>query len=143
VYDETQSSTGSISGTWRLALELGDRPASQQAHPYRWGLAESLAAGAEADVTVQLRLERSGQRTLWAAVIHEGTGATQDNVGATAITVTAPDAGPDGGSPDAGNSDGGTHPVTTASTGCTQAGPSPLWLVTAALLFLIRRRRTV
>ena len=139
IYDETQSSTGSIGGTWRLALDLADRPSAQQTHPFRWGLPSALAAGAETDVSVQVRLQRSGARTLWAAVIHEGVEVAQDNVGLTTVTVSgAPDAGsPDAGSPDGGSSDAGEGGgVVHSSRGCSSAGA--LTPLLSLLLLLLR-----
>lgn len=147
IYDEPQSSTGSIDGTWRLALDVADRPAAQQAHPWRWGLASSLAPGAEADVTVQVTLERSGNRSLWAAVIHEGVDVPQDSVGTTNVLVGSPpvivDAGSvppdDAGVPDVTDAGVDPPPPAAAAKGCSQAGNAS-WLA-ALFLLSIRRKR--
>ena len=148
VYDEPQSSTGSIAGTWRLALDVADRPAAQPAHPWRWGLAQTLAPGAEADVQVQVTLERSGTRTLWAAVVHEGVDVPQDGVGATNLAVGSPpvvvDAGTtpppdDAGVPD--KTDAGPQPPPAARVGgCAQPGAGT-WLCAFAFLLSYRRKR--
>ena len=152
IYDESQSSTGSIAGSWRIAVDDDARPSSQQAHPFRWGLQEPLGPGAEATVEAQVRLETPGSRALWAAVVHEGVDVPQDDVGRTQVEVLGPDAGaadagdpgagqPDAGPPEAGAPDAGTPPVVTAAAhGCAEAGGSALALVGLAALFLRSRR---
>ncbi len=158
IYDESQSSTGSVSGTWRIAVDDDARPASQQAHPFRWGLQEPLGPGAEATVQAQVRLETAGTRALWAAVVHEGVDVPQDDVARTRVEVlgadagsnadggdagsadagTAPDAGI-AGLPDAGAADGGAGPVEAAAQGCAAAGSS--WLALLGLFVSSRCRR--
>lgn len=157
IYDETQSATGSVAGSWRLAADIGDRPAGQEAHPFRWGIGKALAAGEETTITAQVRLDRTGARTIWAAVIHEGAAVVRDNVGTTRITVTSADGGAGGGSgsPDAGASDGGpladggaagapgdggVDPIGVERRGCAQAG-SAWFAVAGCAAALIRRRR--
>jgi spore germination protein YaaH len=139
VYDEPQSSTGSIAGTWRLALDVADRPAAQQAHPWRWGVGQSLAPGAETDVAVQVRLERNGTRTLWAAVVHEGVDVPQDGVAPTNVLVGAAPVVVDAGVPDR-NDAGDEPPAAVVASGCAQAGASP-WALLALLSLRIRRKR--
>ncbi len=130
VYDEPQSSTGSVEGTWRLALDVQDRPAAQPDHPWRWGLGQPLAAGADLTVQVQVRLEKTGSRTLWAAVVHEDAGVTQDHVGQATIAVAE---AVDAGTSDAGSQSTGTH--ASSGQGCAQTQSSPaLWAVALALL---------
>jgi spore germination protein YaaH len=156
VYDESQSSTGSIAGSWRIGVDEDARPSSQPAHPYRWGLQEPLGPGAEATLQAQVRLETAGPRALWAAVIHEGVDVPQDLVGRTQVEVlgggTSPDAGvadagstPDAGSTaDAGSStpDAGTGGVPAAAAhGCTAAGGTWLALLGLAALGLKSRHR--
>jgi len=144
VYDEAQSSTGSIAGSWRLALDVSDRPAAQPPHPWRWGLAQSLAPGAEADVQVQVQLDRSGTRTVFAAVVHEGVDVPQDDVAPAQIAVLAADAGapPDAGAESGGTPDGGPQPNQdpgpAPARGCSQSGAP--WFALAALLLCCRLR---
>jgi spore germination protein YaaH len=141
LFDETESSAAATDG-WRLALDVSDRPAAQPAHPWRWGLAQPLAPGAEADVQVQVQLDRTGSRTLFAAVIHEGVDVPQDDVAPTQIEVLAADAGaPDAGSespPDGGEPPPGGNPEPpAASRGCSHAGAGP---ALGLLMFLVLRR---
>lgn len=143
VYEETQSSTGSISGTWRLALDVADRPAAQQAHPWRWGLSQSLAPGAEADVQVQVQLENPGTRTVFAAVIHEGVGVAQDNVSPAQIVVPgapAADAGTPSPSPSPDGGSAPPPPVVTQARGCLHAGFGGWWAFAALAGLRVRSR---
>ncbi|HUJ26081.1 MAG TPA: glycosyl hydrolase family 18 protein [Myxococcales bacterium] len=137
VYEETQSSTGSIAGTWRLALDVADRPAAQQARPWRWGLPQSLAPGAEADVQVQVQLENSGTRTVFAAVIHEGVDVPQDNVFPTQVVIGSPDAG-GSAAPDAGS--GQPPPAVSQPRGCSHASFAAFWSLAALLGMRVRNR---
>ena len=133
-YDETQSATGSIAGSFRVALDVEDRPASQLDHPWRWGLPAPLAPGASAVIEAPVRLERAGTRTLFAAVIQEGAGVVQDGFAPTAILVAG---AADGGAADAGgvgqpNPDGGTGTGVASSGGCASGDAG--WIGLAALL---------
>jgi hypothetical protein len=125
VYDEAQSPSGSIPGTWRIALASTDRPG----HPWRWGIGQPLAPGAELDVSVPLRLQTSGTRTLWAAVIHEGVEIGQDEVGRTQITVSG-STGADGGQ---------TDTTVKAAHGCAETGGTPAWCLLVSALAAARR----
>ena len=143
LYDETQGAASGAQDTWRVAVDAADRLSTLPAHPWRWGLAAPLAPGAEADLAVQVTLERTGTRTLWAAVVHEGVDVPQDDLGQTDLFVTppgTPDAG--AGSPDAGPqaSDGGLGPPAAQVRGCAQAGSGPWLAIVAALALAIRRR---
>ena len=141
VYDEAQSSTGSVAGTWRLALDVADRPAAQQAHPWRWGLAQSLAPGAEADVQVQVNLTTPGTRTVFAAVVHEGVDVPQDDVAPTQVVVPGAPAA-DAGTPPA--ADAGTAPPEPPPAmqprGCSHASFAGFWMLAALLALRVRNR---
>ncbi len=147
VYDETQAAASAAPGSFRVAVDAADRAPALPAHPWRWGLAAPLAPGAEVDLAVQLKLERTGTRTLWAAVVHEGVDVPQDYVGQTDLAV-APPASPDAGSPGGGASDAGLSgsdgghqdPPAGQVRGCAQAGGGP-WLSIVAALALVARRR--
>ena len=144
VYDETQGSPAAAQGSWRVAVDAADRPMTLPAEPWRWGLAAPLAPGGEVDLAVQVKLERTGTRTLWAAVVHEGVDVPQNYLGQTDLLVAAPpapDAGPaDGGASDAGAPDGGAGPPAAQVRGCAQAGSGP-WLAIVGALALAARRR--
>ena len=119
VYDESQQATGPVAGSLRLAVDAADRPAAMLDHPWRWGLDAPLNPGASTTVSGKITLRTPGARTFWGAVVVEGTGPLQDDVGSTQIVVVGPDggtgadagSGADGGaSSDAGSgSDAGHH----------------------------------
>ncbi|MBS2023633.1 MAG: hypothetical protein JST92_14615 [Deltaproteobacteria bacterium] len=148
LYDESQSATGAINGTFRVALDADGRDANLPALPWRWGLDAPLAAGAEVTLTARVRLNHAGLRNLWAAVVEEGTGTLQDNVSVTPIQVDGPDAGTstDGGT--ASNGDGGRDPgppdgtttVAAQSSGCSSAAPGALALLVLILFALSRQK---
>ena len=128
VYDEGQGAPGAAQGSWRVAIDAADRPSTLPAHPWRWGLDGPLAPGAEADLSVQITLDRTGTRTLWAAVVHEGVEVPQDGLGRTDLNVAPPLA-----------ADGGLEPAGAPARGCTSAGGGP-WGALAAVLHLSWRR---
>jgi hypothetical protein len=143
-YDEADAAPSAAQDTWRVAVDAADRPAAQPARPWRWGLSAPLAAGAEADLTGQVTLHRTGTRTLWAAAVHEGVDTPQDYLGQTDVYVTPP-ASPDAGTTDAGTpgsdagTDAGVDPLTARAGGCTQAGSTP-WALLLVLALGVRTR---
>ena len=126
-------------GPWFQQAAVAQAPSGARAVPVE--IAKAVKQ------SVPVRLEASGARTLWAAVIHEGVEVGQDDVGRTQVTVgggePASDAGPppatDGGVPQA---DGGEGIVVDASHGCTETGATPAWALAAAALAAARRKRS-
>ena len=135
VYDESQGAASAARDTWRVAVDVADRLPALPAQPWRWGLAAPLSPGAEVDLAVRVKLERTGTRTLWAAVVHEGVDVPQDDLGQTVLSVTpfAADAGAPAG-------DGGPDPAVAPVRGCTDAGGGP-WGALALAFFLLARRQ--
>ena len=156
LYDESQQATGPVAGSFRLAVDAADRPAAMLDHPWRWGLGAPLAAGASTTVTGKITLRTPGTRSFWGAVVVEGTGPLQDDVGSTQIVVAGPDggtgadagSGADGGTGgdagagvDAGGGlDGGPVSEGIVHHGCGAAG-APLLSFLLALAWATRRRR--
>ncbi len=138
LFAETDSAAAVAQGSWRVAVDVADRPAAQMERPWRWGLSQPLAPGAETDLEVQVQLDRPGTRTVWAAVIHEGVDRPQDYVGQTDLVVgSTPASVGDAGVPDAGT----TPPPTEARVGgCSQTNGG-LWALFALLAFCNFRLR--
>ncbi|MGB8647481.1 MAG: hypothetical protein WCF84_19770 [Anaerolineae bacterium] len=72
-------------GCYRIGVDFDGRTGVD--HPYRWGLGGTLAPGQSTTVTGYIRLNRRQVTNFWVALIQEGVGSVQDQLGATALTV--------------------------------------------------------
>jgi len=104
VYDERSDAPAAPANAFRLAADVDDRPLSRTPNPWRWGLASPLAPGGQRVVEGRIRLVSPGMRVLRAAVVREGVGVVQSDVGVTAVEVLPPEI------PDAGPADAGRPP---------------------------------